>query len=268
MNKALVITITNGLAIGLNYTIPLELEHYTYFQVHTTPSIMLLPSEHKMPTGGKSAKPTLLTLPAELRNRIFALAVVRDERVSLTRTTAKRIRTQTTSVPAPPPIARVCRQTRNEVLPIYYGGNTLWLDRNNKNPMEWCEKLVSYLPEAMKLMRSIVLHKTIHASRLQRTSNEKLPLDIKLSLDQNDQVKISFPPSVGAICTCNMERDAQLWARAAVAEGISPVVKYAQRMHSLSDVWNYPLAGTRKRSKECKCGIQGENADESGSLVD
>jgi hypothetical protein len=136
--------------------------------------------------------------------------------------------------------------------------------------MEWHDELVSYLPEAMKLMRSIVLHKEVDASRLKRTawmSSERIAVDITLFLDRSDKVKISFPPSMGAICTCNLERDAQIWAHVAVSEGISPVVKYAQRLHSLSDVWNYPLAGTRKRSKECKCGTQGASTDESGSLV-
>ena len=229
-----------------------------------------------MHIAGQSSKPTLLTLPAELRNRIFSLAVVRDDPIALTRLTPRGIRTRTTSVPAPPSIARVCRQARNEVIPIYYGGNTFWLDRNDNNPMGWHEEIVSYLPETIKLVRSIVLHKNIDASRLPpvarkrlaSTPDESVAVDLKLSLDQSDNMKICFPPSWGEICTCSMEREAEKWVRAAISEGMNPTVVYAQRIHSLSDVWNYPLARTRERSVTCKCGTQGDVTGGSQKLVE
>ena len=236
-------------------------------------------TEDKMSTARetlKSSKPTLLTLPAEIRNRIFSLAVVRDEPIALTRLTPRGIRTRTTSVPAPPSIARVCRQARNEVIPIYYGGNTFWLDRNDNNPMGWHEEIVSYRPETIKLVRSIVLHKNIDASRLPpvtrkrvaSTPDERVAANLKLSLDRNGNLRISFPPSWGEICTCSMEREAEKWVRAATSESMNPIVVYAQRIHSLSDVWTYPLARTRERSVTCKCGTQGEVTGDSGQLVD
>lgn len=61
-------------------------------------------------------------LPNELRNRIFAFAVVQDGSIIVTRKkTAPR---KHVLIPAPPAIAFTCRQFYDEVLPVFYGNNT------------------------------------------------------------------------------------------------------------------------------------------------
>lgn len=55
-----------------------------------------------------------LTIPAELRNRIYELVVIEEE----------TIRFQHTAKSLQPPILRVCQQTRTECRQMYYERNT------------------------------------------------------------------------------------------------------------------------------------------------
>ncbi|KAK5120882.1 hypothetical protein LTR85_005949 [Meristemomyces frigidus] len=81
-------------------------------------------------------RPTLLTLPPELRNRIYDLAVrpdpgeggVTGEQSICVQTAFERLYNirhgNLTTWRTQPSITRVCRQTRDEALPIYYAANT------------------------------------------------------------------------------------------------------------------------------------------------
>jgi hypothetical protein len=70
-----------------------------------------------------STKLSLLTLPPEIRNHIFTLAVV--DITSLIATIHNR-NLRTHAYPGPPSLARSCRQLRKETLPIFYGANTFF----------------------------------------------------------------------------------------------------------------------------------------------
>lgn len=65
----------------------------------------------------KTEKPTLLTLPAELRNRIYHLVLTKGSPISPYRCEDK------TEEPASLRLLRTCRQIRSEATSIYYGTN-------------------------------------------------------------------------------------------------------------------------------------------------
>ncbi|KAM3417275.1 hypothetical protein BST61_g5531 [Cercospora zeina] len=83
----------------------------------TTPSLKILSLTTSPPLDTMDASP-LKKLPAELRNKVFKLAVVADEPIAISSSyPGYDIATQ-------PPLTRVCRQTRNETLEIFYHFNT------------------------------------------------------------------------------------------------------------------------------------------------
>ncbi|KAL9125133.1 MAG: hypothetical protein Q9175_008133 [Cornicularia normoerica] len=72
-----------------------------------------------------SAAPSLLEIPAALRNRIYALVVVKrfhGNPITFNRDTAPYW-PESKDEPLQPSLSQVCRQLRDEVLPIYYGEN-------------------------------------------------------------------------------------------------------------------------------------------------
>ena len=72
----------------------------------------------KRPISATDPECKLLGLPAELRNRIYTLALVNDETFDIT----ERHRTNVDRVE--PGLLATCRQVRDEALSIFYGGNT------------------------------------------------------------------------------------------------------------------------------------------------
>lgn len=63
----------------------------------------------------------LLSLPAELRNRIYEMVVVHQQPITMSHRRRHRL-TRT-----PPAITRTCQQIKNESLPIFYEWNTFRL---------------------------------------------------------------------------------------------------------------------------------------------
>jgi hypothetical protein len=66
-------------------------------------------------------KLTLFTLPPEIRNQIFTLAVV-DEYPLLA--TIRSHGFQSYAYSLPPSLAKVCQQARKEAISLFYGANT------------------------------------------------------------------------------------------------------------------------------------------------
>lgn len=62
----------------------------------------------------------MLDLPAELRTRIYELVVIKAPVID---TTITRDHVEIANMLIQPPLCRVCRQVRNESLPIFYGAN-------------------------------------------------------------------------------------------------------------------------------------------------
>ena len=74
-----------------------------------------------------------LQLSAELRNRIYELALVHPQTKYVPcRCPWSEIGIDSTEAPVcQPPLTRLCRQIRNESLPVYYGNNVFIVDVND-----------------------------------------------------------------------------------------------------------------------------------------
>ena len=68
-----------------------------------------------------SKQSRILTLPAELRNRILEFALIEDQPILLY--LAQIVPTRIQAKPDIPGVVNSCRQLRGEGLPLYYGGN-------------------------------------------------------------------------------------------------------------------------------------------------
>lgn len=84
-----------------------------------------------------------LRLSAELRNQIYTLAVVEDSPIRLCclkRGTQQLYQYKSYENVSQPPLLRVNRQTRNEALAIFYGGNIF--ESNRTEPVvQWLEQI-------------------------------------------------------------------------------------------------------------------------------
>lgn len=86
-------------------------------------------NEKKVPTAPSSATKAaakksecaFLALPAELRNRIYEFALIKDDPIEV-------VLWRPCSNGAPPALTQTSRQIRSESLPIFYGLNTFRLD--------------------------------------------------------------------------------------------------------------------------------------------
>ncbi|KAK3697682.1 hypothetical protein LTR37_017331 [Vermiconidia calcicola] len=125
----------------------------------------------------------LFALPAELRVRIYEYSMS---------SFPKRLRT-----PAEPPLARTCRQLRNEVLPIFYSTFTIELTFLRPNPTSNCHPdddttrfLSSISPENLAAIRSVYLNVSDILSRHHRVGAEFTILAGSILLELNDQPEI------------------------------------------------------------------------------
>lgn len=101
---------------------------------------------------------TLQTLPAELRNRIYELALVKDERIEVKlyfdRTRTDKVISRIANYPS---LLQTCRQIREEASPIFYGQNVFEIGRcgdyaNIAQLARWLGKLS---PSDVTLLRDV-----------------------------------------------------------------------------------------------------------------
>jgi hypothetical protein len=98
-------------------------------ETHSSPNVRY---DNHTREPGLESRPTLLSLPAELRNAIYAFAVTSDAPIPIfpfCATTQQYTETWRVN-PKPPALASVCKQLREEVLPIYYTTNAFQLVTN------------------------------------------------------------------------------------------------------------------------------------------
>ncbi|KAK5686527.1 hypothetical protein LTS10_002647 [Elasticomyces elasticus] len=153
----------------------------------------------------------LLQLPAELRNRIFELVVVKPP-IPTARCKLcykdQHVWPSERLIPQQPAITCVNRQLRTEVLPIYYGQNTFWIPREilreqvgvqewwhsfeNKAAVKHINNLIyAFLPPKLP-SRSAV---GINMSDL---------IEIELQGAEVGQTKCEIRGLPGTICTCSI----------------------------------------------------------------
>ncbi|KAK5714793.1 hypothetical protein LTR17_017040 [Elasticomyces elasticus] len=154
------------------------------------------------------ARCRLLELPAELRNRIFELAITTPIPLQANPPITANSSSPTTSSSAQPALARTNRLIREEVLPVFYHGNTFvmqhkWLGDLN-GVMSWWQRLAT-----KELRRHIKkLHYAFQGS--QPSGYASIGVDLQLSsvevcLTDAGELEYSFRGGVEKICVCDAQ---------------------------------------------------------------
>ncbi|KAK3648889.1 hypothetical protein LTR56_003825 [Elasticomyces elasticus] len=154
----------------------------------------------------------LLQLPAELRNRIFELVVVKPQPIPTARCKlcckdqhawpSERI------IPQQPAVTRVNRQLRTEVLPIYYGQNTFWIPREilreQVGVQEWWHSFanVAAVKHINNLIYAFLPPKLPSRSAVGITTSDLI--EIELQGAEVGQTKCEIRGLPGTICTCSI----------------------------------------------------------------
>ncbi|KAK4890906.1 hypothetical protein LTR27_010479 [Elasticomyces elasticus] len=148
----------------------------------------------------------LLELPPKLRNHIFELAVTAPVPRQADPHVTGNLGSPTTSSSAQPALARTNRLIREEVLPVFYHGNTFfmqhkWLGDLN-GVMSWWQRLAT-----KELRRHIKrLHYAFQGS--QPSGYPSIGLDLQLSsvgvcLTETGELEYSFRGGVEKVCVCD-----------------------------------------------------------------
>lgn len=119
----------------------------------------------------------LLDLSAALRNRICEQAIIKDEAVSLA-PASDLVAGEPLETGAQPAVSRVCRQLRQETLPMFYARNTFRLHPENArrcraNRSE--KPLLRSLRQHTEKLRRIEIHTCQHDNRYRLTVDSSLP---------------------------------------------------------------------------------------------
>ena len=150
----------------------------------------------------------LLRLPAELRNRIYHLAVVNEKPLDIVH--HKRYRRA--KAPQQPALASTSKQLREEVLPIFYGGNSFVLDTVGDIIQDfegvvraWTKACGSYLPHIKSI--GVSAHYD-HAAQDYEESGAFQSLACYLTvtlLGAGDWVEIWLGGDLEDQCICSLE---------------------------------------------------------------
>ncbi|KAK5702594.1 hypothetical protein LTR97_003539 [Elasticomyces elasticus] len=134
---------------------------YTILEYHTRVPIMADPAASTV-----SAKPTFLTLVPELRNQIYELVVINPKPFRILTKLYPPSKEESAANYAPVGVLRVNHQIRNEVLAMYYGGNTFrsyyWAETQ-----DWLRRLPGTTLPMLKSLRPATSYDHIGPQREQ-----------------------------------------------------------------------------------------------------
>ena len=100
---------------------------------HPSPNLAGTNTNFKAATNNASFPPTLLSLPGEVRNRIYGYSLVEASRITID---------DQDSFPAEPALLQTCRRVRSEALDIYYKENEFRFiieEFEASHYIEWCQ---------------------------------------------------------------------------------------------------------------------------------
>ena len=197
----------------------------------------------------KCSKPTLLGLPAEIRNEIFKLALVSSTPLFASIRQRKRL-----PYPLPPNLARVSRQARHEAIPIYFGANTFRFEQPHQAG-NWYELLSAHRGGPPQHIRKIIISNCYCCSHLrQRYPSE---MDMLLSLDRTRLISIDYLGRVTrGSCTCKLEEQARKIIHQAEVPLNRALVWFAANLSKRKDglECQYHLRREKERVASCGCG--------------
>ena len=199
-----------------------------------------------------STKPPFLRLPAEIRNQIFVLALVEDEAIYIT-TRTDGLRSY--AHPLSPALTRVCRQTREEAIPIYYGANTFKFDYLSVC-LKWYDELSS--PDAAKHVRKIILLESYGIAPFHDIFSHR-DIQTTLALDSKRSVKVYYsncPKARDGVCTCPLEAAASRLTRTIHLSPNNPLFTFASKVaDGFDELAEYRRKRAKLRSDSCSCGM-------------
>lgn len=206
-----------------------------------------------------SSRPLLLSLPTEIRNHIFTLVAVEAE--PLLATTRKH-GYRSYALPGPPALTRTCRQARREVLPIFYGANTLLFDTKRTNPAMWHDSASTQIRDASNHVTQIILRRERNVVLdAKHTLHNKI--EVEFYLDNTGKVRASYSGSFHVVCACiikkviretvvrhdNSASGTLFSVAAALHELLPPWAKYGQFWQSAQSTVHSCGSGDTKRLK-------------------
>jgi len=134
-------------------------QHPHHIQTHTALSAMTCSDEHSHS----------MRLPAELRDRIYELALVSDEQFEIDVKYSRNDRrkyVRTIRPPVEPPLLRVSRQIRDEALPVHYGNN-IFCGMDKVGFGVWLQRLGPQKRSLLRHLRSFKLSfSNVHSAKL------------------------------------------------------------------------------------------------------
>lgn len=145
-------------------------------------------------TNAQTQSPLFSKLPPELRNRIFELALTREDSIKVPagRSKLDPAAKEDTRKEMPPPITRACRLARSETLPMFFRLNNFTLDTNRMNndatPYGMTEEWIYTMRPHLKGMHSLTF---VLASW---ETHEQSEITVRICHDQQkDCWKVEYP---------------------------------------------------------------------------
>ena len=209
-------------------------------------------------------KPSLLTLPPELRNYIYALAVVKDKPViahtcnkpvhHLTRGGKHRLKMKAIAYPKLSGISLACRQTYQEASAIFYSHNEFVYYEE----FSWDSSFERWLKGMRKRHQD---HMTPNLKRMtiEFTSYSPHPraihseAEVEAKWNRDGQVEARFGGSLDMACICKLLKDLKNFNDTLTKSQQSPrnpVLEYLSESTQLRSKFNF-LEDTIARCSKC-----------------
>lgn len=202
-----------------------------------------------MASEDRRTKPTLFSLPSELRNQIFTLAVV--ESSPLLAQVRGNFRTKHAH-PLPPTLARASRQARYETLPIFYGTNIFRFPESLVQ--YWLNILSARIPGANEYLKRILLNPCDCAFWVKKLSSPLLGME--LTSDGIHMVSIyHLCAYTHNTCTCAVEATAREAISLPGMSSVNPLVAFVAKLRRSSGgrTCYYHGLEPKQRTRSCKC---------------
>ena len=204
-------------------------------------------------------KLTLFTLPPEIRNQIFILAVV-DEYPLLATTRSRGLHSY--AYPLPPGLARVCQQARKEIIPFFYGANTFHFS-NPAASLKWHDELSNHIKGAAKHVTKITIDACYRFTPQRFHPSAHWDIDITLALYGKRSIKIYYSGLWKDVCTCELEAAARKMITEAPFIYSNALFIFAATLGqgelAITDDESVGkhYHGRKKRTESCRCGKGG-----------
>ena len=167
-----------------------------------------------VPTTSSMAEPkhTLQSLPAEMRDRIYAFAVTEDRpiigRIAKRQTVAEtdtrfRIDTKALVLPTLPNAALTCRQAYQEVSAVFYRENTLIFDAQEAKFEDWVAYLDRQEVIVQTKLQNLILQFDVYCVHTGKVDAFGY---VEAKMASRSRLEVQFGGALATRCVCNLEK--------------------------------------------------------------